>query len=198
MQNTLCLILFTLLSGSAMAQSNHTSPWILKLGIGHQQCSAEGGAVCGDGTDGLATELGVAYDFNRWVSAGVETSIGQFSGDDGYRTLTSFLTGEARYLFDKWGLSGMVGIGYMNASREENEPSVGSVEYSYTTFQALRFGGAALYLASERLSIVVRSHFTMGRTGEECVNVSGRSENCRENQDLIDMLSTTVGVGYRF
>ena len=196
MQKTLTILVLSLLSGIAAAESS-TVPWALTVSLGHQSCKAEGGALCSENTNGMATELGLSYHLNRILSLGLDTSFGQFSGDDGYTTVTSLVSTQARYEFQGWGLLAEIGYGYMSASREENEPSVGKVEYRYTTFQALRFGGGLFYALPNRFTIIARSNLTLGGKSELCATAN-ETESCRENQDLIDLWSTSLGLSYGF
>ena len=168
------------------------------MNIGHQMCKAEGGASCSEKDDGLATSISLDYAVLSWLDVGLESGFGQFPGSDGYSTVSTLVVVSASYSWDKWALIATTGAGLLHVWHTRAELGVGDVTYDYTSWQSLRFGGGLTYDLNDDYSVGLMSHYTLGGTGEVCTEIGGREGNCSDQQDLIDLLSTTARVTYRF
>ena len=192
------LILVILCSaGIAHAQPSKFST---SLSLGHQVCLAEGGAACSEKENGVASALSVDYSVWSWLDVGIESGFGRFPGDDGYTTITALGVVSASYHSDWLNLTliGNVAGGLINVSHTRSELGVGDVTYDYTAWTAMRFGGGLAYQINEDYSVGLLSHLLISGTGEVCTEIGGREPRCSEDQDLIDILTTTARVSYRF
>ena len=191
------LLIFICSAGVAHAQ---TTDWSTSISLGHQGCLAEGGAACSEKEDGLSTAIAVDYAVWSWMDVGIESGFGFFPGSDGYKTLSVFGVLSVNY-FISWldvNLVGDFGGGVLNVSHTRPELSVGDVSYDYTSVSALRFGGGLTYDLNKRYTVGLLSHLVMGGTGEVCTEISGRAARCSDNQDLIDLWTTSAKLTYHF
>jgi hypothetical protein len=192
------LIIIILCSvGLAHAQ---TSDFSASLSLGHQACLAEGGADCSEKEDGITTAISVDYSIWSWLDVGIESGFGRFPGDDGYTTLSALGVISAKYHSDWLNLTliGNVGGGLVNVSHTRAELGVGDVTYDYTSVAAMRFGGGLAYDVNKQYSIGLLSHLLISGTGEVCTEIGGREPRCSEDQDLIDLWTTSARISYRF
>ena len=192
------LLIVTLLLCTQTAYADSDSVWRASIGLGHQACLAEGGAVCTTAKDGFQTSLAFDYAILDWLEVGVDAGYGYFAKSDGYETVTSLFNITTTYQWQDWSLIGNGGIGFLNAWFQREERGAGSVVYDYTTFAAIRFGGGFGYEISDDYRVSILSHLFLGGKGELCPTIAGVDGECRSNQDLIDLLATSARLTYRF
>ena len=192
------LLIAALLLSAQVAYAETKSGLSASVGVGHQACLAEGGAVCTTTKDGFQSSLAFDYAILDWLEAGLDVGYGHFPESDGYQTLSSLVNITAAYHWRSWSLIGSGGVGFLNAWCEREERGEGNVIYDYTTYAAIRFGGGFGYAINDDYRVSLLSHLFLGGKGDMCVNIAGKDGNCRSNQDLIDLFATSARLTYRF
>ena len=192
------LLIAALLLSAQVVYAETKSGLSASIGVGHQACLAEGGAVCTTTKDGFQSSLAFDYAILEWLEAGLDVGYGYFEKSDGYETVSTLFNITASYQWRNWSLIGNGGIGFLNAWFEREERAAGKVIYDYTTFAAVRFGGGFGYEINDEYRVSILSHLFLGGKGELCPNIAGVDGECRSNQDLIDLFATSARLTYRF
>ena len=175
----------------------YASNGLVELQIGQVQCKADGGAQCGDETDGVSLGIAADYRLADWIRIGVSGHTSHFGGQDNFTSQTAFLNLKLEYRWAQWSILGGGGYG-LARNHFKRQEAIGKVEYSFLGFSALNLTSQLTYHHSESLRIFLASTFNFGGTGELCVKRPNGSEACRDEQDLVDLWHNGLGIALSY